>query len=228
MFIEKRSFKNSRSLTLAAIYEGEDKKAPTVVICHGYASSKDSVSQRDISKRLIKSGFSVYRFDFTGCGQSQGSIENLVPSVGLDDLNSAIADFGKKEFILCGTSFGGYVAILYASQHILLALALKCPVSDYPAVLEANQEEDKESRRKILAESQKIDIYQLASKIKVPTIIVHGDTDEIVSLSQSNKLIKTLGSKVKKLKIIEGGVHRLKAFGLLVFKRNCQKIFREK
>src|SRR3989338_2836334 len=144
MFIEKRSFKNSRSLTLAAIYEGEDKKAPTVVICHGYASSKDSVSQRDISKRLIKSGFSVYRFDFTGCGQSQGSIENLVPSVGLDDLNSAIADFGKKEFILCGT------------------------------------------------------------------IIVHGDTDEIVSLSQSNKLIKTLGSKVKKLKIIEGGVHRLR------------------
>lgn len=93
MFYEKRKFENSRDLTISAVFEGKDKKAPTVVICHGYASSKDSVSQKDLSERLLDTGFSVFRFDFTGCGDSQGTINDLTPSIGLDDLRSAVKKF---------------------------------------------------------------------------------------------------------------------------------------
>ena len=97
MFIEKRRFKNSRGLSLAAIYEGENRDAPTVVLCHGYNSSKDKFSTKSLSQKLVEKGFSVFRFDFTGCGQSEGSIDDLTPLQGLKDLKSAVKNLRKKE-----------------------------------------------------------------------------------------------------------------------------------
>src|SRR3989344_8275702 len=102
MFYQKRKFKNSKGLTLAAIYEGTNRDAPVVFICHGYLSSKDSESQEDLSKKLLQKGFSVYRFDFTACGDSEGSIYQHTPNQGLDDLNTAVKDLGVKDFALYG------------------------------------------------------------------------------------------------------------------------------
>jgi alpha-beta hydrolase superfamily lysophospholipase len=210
MFIEKRNFKNSRGLNLSAIFEGEDRNASTVVICHGYGSSKDSIAQKDLRRNLVESGFSVFTFDFTGCGESQGTIRDQVPSNGLDDLKSAISNLGKKEFVLHGTSFGGYVALLYASQNPVLALTLKCPVSDYPEVLRLKDKEEASSRDKILKETVNINLYERVKNIKASVLIVHGDTDEVVPLDQSRKLLKSVGSKEKELKIIKGAPHTMR------------------
>ena len=210
MFIEKRRFENSRGLSLAAIYKGENRDAPTVMLCHGYGSSKDSVSQKDLRRKLIESGFCVFIFDFTGCGESEGTIEDLVPSNGLDDLKSAITNLGRKEFALHGGSFGGYVALLYASQNPVLVLSLKCPVSDYPEILRLRDDEERPSRDKILKETADISLYQKAKNIKCPALIVHGDADDIVPLNQSRKLLISLGSKEKELKIIKGAPHTMR------------------
>ena len=107
MFIEKRKFKNSKGLTLSAIYEGEDKNAPVVVMCHGYLSSKDSEKTTNLSQKLVTEGISAYRFDFLGCGESEGSPKDLTPEEGADDLKSAIKDLGKSDLALYGSSFGG-------------------------------------------------------------------------------------------------------------------------
>lgn len=210
MFIEKRNFKNSRGLNLSAIFEGEDRNAPTVIICHGYESSKDSIAQKDLRRNLVESGFSVIAFDFTGRGESQGTTNDLTPSSGLDDLKSAITNLDKKEFALHGISFGGYVALLYASQNPVLALTLKCPVSDYPQVLKLNDQEESPSRVKILAETLNINLYEKVKNIQAPALIVHGDADEIVPLDQSRKLLKSIGSKEKELKIIKGAPHTMR------------------
>src|SRR3989344_3192027 len=135
MFSQKRSFKNSKDFAISAIYEGQDKNAPVVVLCHGYGSSKDNESTFGLAQKLLAKGLSVYRFDFSGCGQSQGELNQLTPDQGQDDLNSAVKDLGRKQFALYGSSFGGYTALIYACKNPVLALGLKAPVSNYPKVM---------------------------------------------------------------------------------------------
>lgn len=208
MFTEKRKFKNSKGLTLSAIYEGEDKKTPVIVMCHGYGSSKNSESNADLAKKLVEAGLCVFRFDFAGCGESEGSIDDLIPSNGIDDLKSAIKNLGRKDFRLHGTSFGGYVALLYASENPLLALTLKAPVSYYPELLR-KPPEDMPSRQKLYHETKNLDLYEKTKNIKCPTLIVHGSEDEIVPIHQSRKLLTSLTCD-KRLHIIEGANHDMR------------------
>ncbi len=59
-----------------------------------------------------------------------------------------------------------------------------------------------------------IDIYKLAKNIKTPTLIIHGDQDDVVPIEQSQKLLKSIGSKDRKLKIIRGADHDIRGDNL--------------
>lgn len=203
MFKQKLTFKNSRNLNLAAIFEGEDKNAPVVIVCHGFGSSKDSISYKNLVPKLLKRGLSVFRFDFTGCGQSEGKLDNLTPLRGLDDLKSVIKNLGQKQFALYGSSFGGHVALMYASKNPILALALKSPVSDYGPIAKNRPAGRSKS---FYDEVKNIGIYKDARKIKAPVFIVHGDKDDVVPISQSQKLLKALDGQ-KRLEVVKGADH---------------------
>ena len=204
MFKQKINFKNSRNLTLSAVFEGEDKNAPVVAMCHGFHSSKDNpITSRALAQKL--SGLSVLRFDFTGHGESQGNIEEFTPLAGLDDLKCAAKSLGEREIALYGSSFGGYVALLYATDHPILALALKSSVSDWSQVQISN-----DRGKRFRQETENINIYQKAKNIKAPTLIIHGDQDDVVPLAQSQRLYKYLGSAIKKLEIIKGANHDIR------------------
>jgi len=207
MFSEKRKFKNKKGLTLAAIYEGQDKNAPVVVLCHGYGSGKDKDSTKGLAKKLVSAGLCVYRFDFTGCGESGGKLSQLTPDRGQDDLNSAVKGLGRTKFALYGSSFGGYTSLIYASTNPVSALGLKAPVSDYPAVMKAKGNEKENRALDFTDEAYKYDIYKLAGNISSPTLIVHGDSDTDVPIAQSQKLLMSLSSKEKELKVIPGAGH---------------------
>ena len=207
MFIEKRKFKNSKGLTLSAIYEGEHRNAKVVVMCHGYESSKDSpLTQKKLAGDLIERGIAVYRFDFTGHGESEGDLSVLTPLQGLDDLRAATKDLnvlGKKKFGLYVSRFGGYIALLYPSDNSILALALKAPVSDYretAAIID---------RPHFLEETRSIDLYKRVKSIKCPVFIIHGDHDDVVPLAQSEGLYQALVCD-KRLQVIHGADHDIK------------------
>lgn len=206
MFIEKRKFKNSKGLTLSAIYDGEDRNTPVVVMCHGFGSSKDSESTSNLAQKLVTSGLCVYRFDFTGCGESEGKLEDCTPNQGLDDLSSAVRDLGKEKFALYGSSYGGFISLVYASQNPILALGLKAPVSDYVKVLSLKGNENENRSRDFASQIADINIYKQAKNITCPVLIVHGSADNDVPISQSEKLIESLGGG-KRLAVIHGATH---------------------
>lgn len=204
MFLQKRKFKNSKGLTLFAIYQGEDIDAPVVVMCHGYGSSKDG-STKVLAEKLIKQGISAYRFDFTGCGESQGALEtDLTPQQGLDDLESAVNALGKERFALYGSSFGGYVSLIYASSHPVLAIGLKSPVSDFVEVIKNHW--DVKRAIGFQKQAENIDIYKKAKSITASVLIVHGGADELVPIAQSEKLLKFLAGE-KRLAILHDASH---------------------
>jgi pimeloyl-ACP methyl ester carboxylesterase len=210
MFQEKVRLKNSVGLSLSAVFEGETKDAPVVVMCHGYSSSKDKFSTKGLAQKLITKGLSVFRYDFTGCGESEGSLDDSTLLRGLDDLESAVKFLGREKFALYGSSFGGYVALLYAAKSPISALGLKAPVSDYMEVETKRSDQNygftPKKKAGFLKEVKDIDIYQVAKNIKAPTFIVHGDADPVVPAGQSKKLLKCLGGE-KKLRILPGAGH---------------------
>jgi fermentation-respiration switch protein FrsA (DUF1100 family) len=51
------------------------------------------------------------------------------------------------------------------------------------------------------------DAYAALSRIKVPTLVVHGDKDELIPRPQIDRLLSTLNT-TKELKLIEGADHQ--------------------
>ena len=53
------------------------KKAPLIVLCHGFTSDKDVKLLVFLSKFLYNNGYSVFRFDFRGSGESGGEFTGI-------------------------------------------------------------------------------------------------------------------------------------------------------
>uniref|UniRef100_A0A0E0KA16 Small ribosomal subunit protein uS10c n=1 Tax=Oryza punctata TaxID=4537 RepID=A0A0E0KA16_ORYPU len=91
-----------------------------VVLCHGFRSSKESRTILSLTDALTSENISVFRFDFTGNGESEGTFQYGNYYKEVDDLRDVILHFKKhKRYTrsIAGHSKGGNVVILYASIH---------------------------------------------------------------------------------------------------------------
>lgn len=168
--------------------------------------------------------------DFFGHGESEGDFAELTISESVDDVLSAISflkDSGYTRIGLVGSSFGGMASLLAAAQTTdLVFLALKSPVVHYPSMIKSLYGEPmlEEWRKKGFADveapegrkhklkyafyedSTANDGYKACERIFIPTLIVHGDLDETVPVSQSRKASGLI--KDCRLETIEGADHR--------------------
>ncbi|MFQ5597955.1 MAG: alpha/beta hydrolase family protein [Nitrospiria bacterium] len=189
-----------------------------VLLCHGFMSSKASSTNLLLTKRLLAEGIATARFDFYGHGDDKRPFQDLTLTRCLqqtDVVLSKIVALGYRKIGLLGSSYGGLVAILTAAGHPEIgALALKCPVSDYPPIWRTLLGEagmaawrsdgvltfaTPEGRARLgypfYEDLLKYDAYQGAQSIQVPTLIIHGDADMDVPFEQSERLFETLSSE---------------------------------
>ncbi|KAL0709385.1 hypothetical protein Bca4012_016363 [Brassica carinata] len=116
----------------------------TVVICHGFQSSKDRIPMRTIANAFERAKISTFRFDFAGNGESQGSFQYGNYRREAEDLRSVLqhlrgenreisaiighskgkvdflfSDFKKKVDMKTGALLlsGGNVVLLYAAKY---------------------------------------------------------------------------------------------------------------
>ena len=124
---------DSEGLKLAGVLHLPDRKAPGVVLCHGAGGHK--LYHKWEADPLVEAGFAVLRFDFRGCGESEGKRGMIKPSDEIRDLKNAITYLqgirgvdGEKVGVL-GHSLGGAVAIACSSEdrRIKAAVAISAP-----------------------------------------------------------------------------------------------------
>lgn len=92
----------------------------TAIFAHCFTCSKNLRAVGHISKALTSHGIGVFRFDFTGLGQSEGDFSDSTFSTDIQDLVAAadfISENWKAPNILMGHSLGG-AAVLQAARHI--------------------------------------------------------------------------------------------------------------
>lgn len=98
--------------------EGEAKSF--ILFAHCFTCSKNLKAVGNIARALNEEGFAVFRFDFTGLGESEGDFANTNFSSNIDDLVAA-SNYLSEEYrapgILVGHSLGG-AAVLQAAHEI--------------------------------------------------------------------------------------------------------------
>lgn len=199
------------------------KKPPIVVIFHGFASNKCGSGgfYVKLSEHLSRQGFASLRFDFRGCGDSEGSLDRS----SLDDLISdamAVMKYASEldgvdgnKLGLFGSSIGGSIAIESAAKNNLArAIAVWSPVASGELWLQdffkKNPEKNVQHCLDIALKTYnnikltnlfreqfgRLFAYKtLASISDIPFLHMQGDKDDINSLVQQEAFKKTAGPK---------------------------------
>jgi len=110
----------SQGQALAGLLETPDQAVRAYVLfAHCFTCGKDIAAASRISRYLVQQGFAVFRFDFTGLGNSDGDFANTNFSSNTDDLLAA-ADFLEQHYqapqLLVGHSLGGAAVLAMAAK----------------------------------------------------------------------------------------------------------------
>ncbi|KAL6648641.1 hypothetical protein ACP70R_012865 [Stipagrostis hirtigluma subsp. patula] len=116
---EKIVIKNRYGEKLVGVLHEAGSK-DIVVLCHGFRSSKGGRTIMNLANALTSEKISVFRFDFSGNGESEGTFQYGNYYREADDLRDVILHFKKHKrdtHAIAGHSKGGNVVILYASMY---------------------------------------------------------------------------------------------------------------
>ena len=136
----KLVFEHIFGQTSTILTEPKEDATGIIILCHGFLSNKDSRTNIRLTELLSPQRLSTVRFDWFGMGESSGEFSDITVTVCQSQLNSLLEDVktkGYRDIGLIGSSFGGLLSILVAANHPeLFAIGLKCPVPDFPEMLE--------------------------------------------------------------------------------------------
>ncbi|KAI3854093.1 hypothetical protein MKW92_048652 [Papaver armeniacum] len=204
-----------------------------VGILHETGSTKiDSRINRNLAEVLTKQGISVFRFDFSGNGESEGTFQygNYIKEA--DDLHSVVMHFvGLKRVVgaIVGHSKGGDVVLVYASKYhdvpIVVNLSGRYNMErgiaerlgkDYMERIEKDgfiDVKDKEGNVQYRVTKESL-LERLATKMDALCLLfgkdcrvmtVHGSADEIIPVEDAFEFDKVIANH--KLHIVEGADH---------------------
>jgi alpha/beta superfamily hydrolase len=134
----------------------------TVVVCHPHpqqGGTMDNKVVQTLARAFLQLGWRSVRFNFRGIGASEGSWDEGRGEV--DDALAVIAAFREagKPFMLAGFSFGAYIASTAATR-----LA----------------DDEKPTRMVLVGASTQ---RQAMPAVPADTVVIHGETDDVVPLS---------------------------------------------
>lgn len=204
----KLNFPGSQGQLVGLLEQPDTPSHAFVLFAHCFTCGKDIAAASHISKAMVASGFSVFRFDFTGLGNSDGDFANTNFSSNVEDLVAA-ADFLKSEFqapsVLIGHSLGG-AAILKAAIKIPDAKAvvtLGAPADashvknlfqcDLDTINETGEADVQLAGRPFKIKKQFIDDLEQQdtshiSQLKKALLVMHSPVDETVSIHEAEKI----------------------------------------
>lgn len=205
---------------------------PVVVLVHGFGAAKEEYGLFEgLASGLNNVGLAVYRFDFTGSGESEGDYNLVTLTQLVNDLRRIIEFVKLDEEIdatkigLCGQSLGGPTTIALSPQvQALVFLGVFEDVYGLVSNLfkDSNGFNPEGQSRRVMDKGEVIilqpqfwldlksnhtDLLRKASAITAPTLFVWGTNDDKVRRTQVQALFNVKEIGQKKLLIIPGADH---------------------
>jgi putative redox protein len=210
---EKIKFKNNQGQNLAALLElPNEKPLGYAIFAHCFTCNKNLTAVRNIGRALTSKGIAVFRFDFTGLGESEGEFEDTNFTSNVDDLIAA-ADYLKTNYeapsILIGHSLGG-AAVLFATHQIpsikaVVTIGSPSNPSHVSHLFENSISEINEKgvaklsiggrpfkiKEQFLNDIKSQKIENATASLNVPILIFHSPIDTTVGINNALKIYKS-------------------------------------
>jgi putative redox protein len=224
-------FMNPQGETLVGtLHQPEKPVVGGIVAGHCFTCSRHTGILRRICASLEDLGFMVLRFDFSGNGQSQGRFEQSTWSKQIQEMEMAVAwvqNQGVDWIGLLGHSLGAAIALLTAQR--LPGVSAVCRVAGRVSrtqllhFLEPSQQQRLQQTgqvaftsrgrrltldRRFFDDARRHDLEAVTRTLTIPMLIVHGDQDDIIPVSEAH-LAKSANPERVELAIIPGGDHML-------------------
>ncbi|MFQ5349171.1 MAG: alpha/beta fold hydrolase [Thermoanaerobaculia bacterium] len=201
------------------------------LFAHCFTCGKDLKAVVRISRALAERGIAVFRFDFTGLGESAGDFADTNFSSNLEDLVAA-AELMRGEWggaqILIGHSLGG-AAVLAAARRIpeVKAVATLGAPSDTEHLrdtlvgiapeLESTGEAEVNLggrpvrvRHQLLADLEEQSMMASIHNLELPLLIFHSPVDEVVGIDHARRIYQA-ARHPKSFVSLDGADHLLLA-----------------
>ena len=182
---------------------------PLVIMSHGFGGAH--FPEDPLASDFARAGYMAYGFDFCGGGvasKSSGSMLEMSVLTEADDLNVVMDallardDVDRSRVCLFGRSQGGFVSAYVAAQR---PADVRTLVMYFPAFVlqdDARVRVDAQGRfpetsdiagkivgRTYNEDALSFDIYEIMGAFKGKVLIIHGDADQVVPLSYSERAI---------------------------------------
>jgi len=92
------------------------ERRPAIIMMHGFGANKNGGPEW-ICRQFAAWGYVALRFDYRGCGDSEGERGRVIPAEEVADARNAVTymaardDVDREAIALCGSSLGGGVAV---------------------------------------------------------------------------------------------------------------------
>ena len=196
---ELRSF-NSDGVRLQGYYYRAQSPKGLTVVCHGIHAGADDYLP--IIEYMVKSGYSVFSFDYKGTYDSDGDstvgmCESLVDLDHALDYIESESEFDNLPITLIGHSWGGYAAASVLSLHkrIVSCATIAAPNNGYTLILEKGDQYGGDLASKgipeiflnvyqkiLFGKYTKYDAVRGINSTKIPVLIAHGINDNVIDI----------------------------------------------
>lgn len=226
---QKVQIKNDAGETLIGVevLPEADGKLPAAILVHGFAYYKEEDGMFvELAKHLADIGIASYRFDFSGCGESEGDFIDSSLTKLRDDLKS-IVEFVKSRpttdanrIGIVGQSFGTTTAIVLAPKIKSLVLMgtlfnARQVLMDYfgkgynPDGISEKPRSNGTTTKikpKFWKDFDNFNFSSLLKTMKYPVLFIHGSKDSTVPLSEMEEAYSAANEPKEKV-VIQGADH---------------------
>lgn len=217
----------------ALAFESIAGAGPTRVWLSGFRSDLTGTKASALAAHAAAAGQSFVRFDYSGCGQSEGTFEDGTIARWLDDTLAVIDSVTTGPLLLVGSSMGGWLALLAALERPerVAGLVLIAPAPDFTERLMWPDlpEEGRDAilrdgvwqrpsaygdgpypiTRALIEDGRAHCLLDETIQIRAPVHILHGQSDPDVPWGLSLELAERLESEDVRLTFVKAGDHRL-------------------
>jgi uncharacterized protein len=179
--------------------------APVLLFFHGNGENLETLRWSGLFDELGRLGVAVLAPDFPGYGRSPGlpSEEGLI-ATGDAAVAWAREKHPERPIVVCGWSLGAALAIATVNRHPEKIRGL-IALSAWTTLAEVAVKLFPEFAVKMMLREH-YDSRSVASNVKVPALVVHGELDDLIPLAQGKEIASVLGGPTRWVEV-RGAAH---------------------
>ena len=202
-------------------------RGPALLFLPGYASDMMGSKAVALDRWAQRSGRAMVRFDYSGCGESEGRFEDGTLARWRDDV-LALIDASEGDLVLVGSSMGGWLMLLAALARpdrvrALVGIAAAPDFSDWGfsqdekmTILQQGRIEQPSDHGAPMVTTKAF--WQSAEALRLfhtpigfdrPVRLLHGEADTDVPAWVSGRIAQLLRSADVQTILVKDGDHRL-------------------